>query len=446
MTRNRKTSRGFPQPAILEMAARQLEKLKSLDQTHGPPQSRSARLDAPATSSAQGATANARFMASAEDRADRRLILFIKLGRFSNTNAYVEAQLRKNFPEAELAIVDLRAFYRRPSLALFQALASAMMSACLRSLRGRSSHASLKLAFFHQLLRTPAAFDGMSRYAIRCIERQTQDVWFTFQTQSMWNNTTEGIPNFVYTDSANLTILYYREIDFLELPPPTWLERERNLFRAARKIFIMSNHVGRSLSELYGIDGTKIARVNVGANLREIPSTVCPAPVENKTILFVGLNWELKGGPELLQAFQKLPSRHSDATLVLVGAAPQIDVPRCVNVGRVPPEKMPDYYQQAAIFCMPTYRDAFGIVFIEAIMHGVTVAAPRHGAMTDYIADKRTGVLFEPGDVDDIARALTWLLDNPQERQAMAERAFTAVSTTYNWDAVGARLRAEIDP
>ncbi len=208
----------------------------------------------------------------------------------------------------------------------------------------------------------------------------------------------------------------------------------------------MSNHVARSLSELYGIDAAKIVRVNAGANLREIPRAVCTAPAENKTILFVGLNWELKGGPELLQAFQKLPSRHSDATLMLVGAAPQIELPRCVIVGRVPPEKVPDRYRQAAIFCMPTHRDAFGIVFIEAIMHGVAVAAPRHGAMTDYIADKRTGVLFEPGDVDDIARALTWLLDNPQERRAMAERAFAAVSASYNWDAVGSRLRAEMAP
>lgn len=385
-------------------------------------------------------------MSERKDKRERPLILFVKLGRFSNTNAYVEEQLRKNFPEAELRVVDLRAFYRRPSLLLFRALASAIWSACLRALRGRASHASLKLAFFHELLRTPAAFDGMSRHAIRCIKAQQQNIWFTFQTQSMWDNATEGIANFVYTDLAALTNLYYRGIDFLELPSPAWLERERNLFRKAKKVFVMSNHVARSLSELYGIDAAKIARVNAGANLREIPGGVSPAPAENKTILFVGLNWELKGGPELLQAFQRLPARHGDANLMLVGEAPQIDLPRCVNVGRVPPEKMPDYYRQAAIFCMPTHRDAFGIVFIEAIMHGVAVAAPRHGAMTDYIADKRTGILFEPGDVDDIARALTWLLDNPQERRAVAERAFATVSKDYTWDFVGDRLRDEIAP
>jgi glycosyltransferase involved in cell wall biosynthesis len=93
---------------------------------------------------------------------------------------------------------------------------------------------------------------------------------------------------------------------------------------------------------------------------------------------------------------------------------------------------------------MPTRLEPFGIAFIEAMMHAVAVAVPSHGAMLDYVREKETGVLYEPGDCEDIARALTWLLDHPVERQAIARRGLEAVRSVYIWEAVGRRFRTEI--
>lgn len=159
-----------------------------------------------------------------------------------------------------------------------------------------------------------------------------------------------------------------------------------------------------------------------------------------------GNNWQRKGGPEPVEAFKRLPERHRDARFLTVGESPDIDVPRCEIVGRVPSVAVAAYYRRSAISCMPTHIEPFGIVFLEAIVHGVAVAAPQEGAMVDYIEDKKTGALFKPGDVDDIVRALTWFLDNPVERRAIAERAFYAVRGKYDWNAVGRNLRAEIVP
>lgn len=378
--------------------------------------------------------------------AEKPLICFIKLARFSNTNAYVEEQLRLQFPEATVRVLDLATVFKRPSWALAQALGSALLSLIRDRLRGRRRTRALRDAVVHEALRTPAMFSLLSRAARRFIERDRQHVWFSVQTQSMWNSAAQGIPNFVYTDSTILANLYFEPRDFGCLPSAAWLERERATYVDAAKVLVMSRHVARSLTELYGIDPRKVALAYVGSNLRRPPAAARPAPPANKTILFVGMEWERKGGPELVAAFKRLPARHADARLLIVGASPALAVPGCTVVGRVTAEEVGHYYAQAAIFCMPTRLEPFGIAFIEAMMHAVAVAAPRHGAMLDYLEEKDTGVLHEPGNCEAIADALTWLLDNPAERQAIALRGLEAVRSVYTWDAVGRRLRAQIVP
>jgi glycosyltransferase involved in cell wall biosynthesis len=375
---------------------------------------------------------------------ERPLVYFIKLARFSNTNAYVEEQLRRCFPEATVQVVDLKSLFMRPSWALLAGVVAALLSLWRDRVAGHRRAEPLAAAVLQKLLQMPVIFAALSRAARRIVQREQRHVWFTLQTQSLWNAAVPGIPNFVYTDSTVLANLYFKTKDFRILRSGAWLECERGIYADAAKTFVMSEHVRRSLIEHYGIPPAKVARAYVGANLSAPPADARPAAADNKTILFVGMEWERKGGPELIQAFGRLPPRHADARLVIVGSSPPVACNRCQVVGRVPPERIPDYYAQAAIFCMPTRLEPFGIAFIEAMMHAVAVAAPAHGAMPDYIRDNETGVLFEPGDCDDIARALTWLLDNPAQRQAIALRGCEAVRCAYTWDAVGRRLRTGI--
>jgi glycosyltransferase involved in cell wall biosynthesis len=382
-------------------------------------------------------------MYSVQTTAQKPLIHFFKLARFSNTNAQVEAQLRRHFPEADLEVTDLKRVFERPSAALLRALPAAAFSLGMERVRGRAGTQALSAAAVNELLRMPVMFSAMSRAAQRAVARERSRVWFTIQTQSLWNAAVPGIANFVYTDSTLLANLYFERGDFRWMRPAAWLERERRIYADAAATFVMSEHVRRSLTELYGIDPAKVAQVGVGANVQPAASPL-PAPRDNKTILFVGMEWERKGGPELIEAFRRLPPRHADARLLIVGTSPAIEVPRCEVIGRVPQKAVADYYRQAAIFCMPTRLEPFGIAFIEAMQHALAVAAPRHGAMLDYIKEQETGVLHQPGNLEDIVRALTWLLDHPLERQAIAARGLETVRSRYTWEAVGRRLKAEI--
>ena len=72
--------------------------------------------------------------------------------------------------------------------------------------------------------------------------------------------------------------------------------------------------------------------------------------------------------------------------------------------------------QQAAFLILPSeWYEGFPLVLVEALAHGLPVLASNLGSMVDIIEDGKTGLLFEPGNVEDLATKLKWLLDNPGE-------------------------------
>jgi glycosyltransferase involved in cell wall biosynthesis len=71
------------------------------------------------------------------------------------------------------------------------------------------------------------------------------------------------------------------------------------------------------------------------------------------------------------------------------------------------------FYRGARALVMPSvWFESFGIVVGEAMSHGIPVLASRIGALAETTVDGQTGLLFEPGDVDDLARAMRRLWDD----------------------------------
>jgi glycosyltransferase involved in cell wall biosynthesis len=81
---------------------------------------------------------------------------------------------------------------------------------------------------------------------------------------------------------------------------------------------------------------------------------------------------------------------------VIVGAGP-VDVPEAV--GFVPRAELGPYYERAAVVCVPSRREGYGVVAREAMAYGRPVVATRVGGLVDAIEDGVTGVLVEPGDL-----------------------------------------------
>jgi glycosyltransferase involved in cell wall biosynthesis len=91
------------------------------------------------------------------------------------------------------------------------------------------------------------------------------------------------------------------------------------------------------------------------------------------------------------------------------------------------------FLQRLDVLSVPTtYREPKGLYVLEALANGVPVVQPRHGSFPELIEATGGGLLVEPNDPTDLARALRWLMDNPGERERLGHDGATAVRRHFH--------------
>jgi glycosyltransferase involved in cell wall biosynthesis len=262
-----------------------------------------------------------------------------------------------------------------------------------------------------------------------------KDYLFTIQTQSLFDASTSKVPNFVYTDHTHLANLKYPGYSKDKLASANWIELERSIYQNAALIFTISENIRFSIVDQYTINPQKVKCVYAGCNIPVSPLNMSKSPkYSNKNILFVGLDWQRKGGPQLIQAFYKVLEKHPDATLTIVGASPRLNIPNCSVIGKVPLSEVAKYYEQASVFCLPTTLEPFGIVFLEAMTHKIPIVATNIGAIPEFIIDGESGYLIPPNNVKLLAERLIDLLDDPNKCQSFGDKGYKLASSKYSWE------------
>ena len=151
-------------------------------------------------------------------------------------------------------------------------------------------------------------------------------------------------------------------------------------------------------------------------------------------IAFLGRITRDKGIVELLGAFKEVSRKRPDVELLLVGPyEPERDpLPQDIveaiasdrrvhNVGFTSvPEK---FLGVAEIFCLPSYREGFGSVVIEAAAMGLPAVATSIVGLMDAVEDGKTGILVPPKTVNPLKDALLRLLENKELRLEMGRAA-----------------------
>lgn len=366
------------------------------------------------------------------------IALFFRYGSFSHSNRFVLDGLQAQFPEVRIVDVDLKYQLRTSKLHVGLSLAEAWARYGTRRLAASGGKAlALRTIRGWQLLS-----DTARRAAAEVLNGHTP--LFTFQTQTVFDASLGTAPHFIYTDHAHLTNLYYPSYKPQNLLAPAWIDSERLALRRASRVFVMSCHVERSLVDLYQVDPSRIVLVGVGQNAA-VQSDVAR---DAATVLFVGMDWERKGGPVLIDAFDRLIQRRPDARLVVVGCSPTVSRPYLTIAGRVPLEAVASYYSTATLFCLPTRIEPFGIVAIEAMANGLPPVLPRLGAFPDFVKDGYTGYLFRPEDPADLAATLDRALAESDELSLIGQRGRELVRTRYDWplvmDGIASVIRGDL--
>jgi glycosyltransferase involved in cell wall biosynthesis len=137
---------------------------------------------------------------------------------------------------------------------------------------------------------------------------------------------------------------------------------------------------------------------------------------DSPVALFAGRVTRDKGILDLARAFGALGAEFPEAVLLVVGPDEEglgAEVLRQCGgrarvVGYTPtPER---YMASADLLCLPSYREGFGAVIIEAAAAGLPAIGSRIYGIVDAVQEGKTGLLFEVGDVGELRACLRRLL------------------------------------
>jgi glycosyltransferase involved in cell wall biosynthesis len=224
---------------------------------------------------------------------------------------------------------------------------------------------------------------------------------------------------------------------------------ERLAVRRADAVVSTSRYSRQRIVQAYGIPAAKVAIVPELIDLSAWTASLPDGDVgaDPPAILTVAHMYPRKNLDLLLNAFARLRDGGVAFQGWMVGDGPsRRDWERLRDslalqnhvtfLGTIPRRQLVERYRRAAIFCLPSRQEGFGIVFLEAMACGKPIVAARAAAVPETVLDGESGILVDPNDADALARALTALLREPDLRQEMGEAGRRRVER-YRADRVG---------
>jgi len=208
---------------------------------------------------------------------------------------------------------------------------------------------------------------------------------------------------------------------------------ERALTSAARLV-TWCQWAAYSLVADYGAPVEKIDVIPPGVSLDLFRPTLLPKKSERPRILFVGGQFDRKGGPDLLEAARSF------------GDSIELDIVTSGEVGTIPAgvranihrslkpqsENLVTLYRNADIFALPSRGDCMPQAVIEAIACGLPVVATRVGAIPEMVSDGVNGYLVPARDPRALSSAIHALLKNPGRRHAMGHHSRVLAQQAYD--------------
>ncbi len=253
-------------------------------------------------------------------------------------------------------------------------------------------------------------------------------------------------------------ILHLNTVPFLPVNKPfcIFLDavlQHKSVYKRAALIFTFSDCLRDFLIKKYKIEPEKVLTVGAGPNFIRLPKIV-EKEYKGKTILFVGNKIRRKGGLVLLKAFKKVKSKIKDARLIMISS--DLDVHSKGERGRNLMESdvfikgfsnkktLGSWYRKADLFVLPSLKEPFGIVLLEAMAYKLPCISTRRYAMREIIEEGKTGFLVKSKSPSELADRIVFLLKHPAVSRKMGEAGYQKVIKYYNWDKVVERMLPEI--
>ncbi len=264
------------------------------------------------------------------------------------------------------------------------------------------------LGLDHHRDREPIILRHYGRQVAERLGSERPDYLFSPSTIPLAYASTD-VPVAFWTDATFGGLVdYYPE--FTDLSPETLRNGHRmegDILHRCRLAFYSSDWAARSAVDLYGADPDRVRVVPFGANLDDPPSDeraaacIADRPDDRCRLVFIGLDWQRKGGETALEAARLLNERGLPTRLTVIGCTPPPPHPDFVHglgfVSKASPEgrqRIERALAEAHFLILPTEADCTPIVLCEANAYGVPCLAADTGGLPTIIRNGRNGRLF----------------------------------------------------
>jgi glycosyltransferase involved in cell wall biosynthesis len=209
--------------------------------------------------------------------------------------------------------------------------------------------------------------------------------------------------------------------------------------RGADLVIVLSEFVRHRAAKQLGLSPDRVRVVPSGIDHAELH----PGDGEREPfLLYPARNWPHKNHERLFGAFALLRRERPELRLVLTGGGGFETLPASVeNRGLVPRTELVSLLQRASVLVFPSLYEGFGLPPLEAMACGCPVACSNAAALPEVTGGAAR--LFDPHDPEEIAGAVTDVLDDPSAwmvRGLERARAFSWDETARATDAVYAEL------
>ena len=142
---------------------------------------------------------------------------------------------------------------------------------------------------------------------------------------------------------------------------------------------------------------------------------------------FDSLRFDLRGRSNLLIIGDGSEKRSLEGLVEKLGLKDKVRF-----LGEIPNEQIPSYLATADCFVLPSLKEGFGIVILEAQAAGIPVIGTKVGGILDLIKDGQTGILVEPGNPEDISRAISRVYADQDFSHSLIQNAKIELKK-YSW-------------
>lgn len=220
----------------------------------------------------------------------------------------------------------------------------------------------------------------------------------------------------------------------------------RYLFGKANVVLVLSKYWQDELCRTFRFKDNKV-KVLYNPCTTEVSSKVY---LKRKQILYAGTVNARKGYADMIKAFAQIADRYPDWSIVFAGngeieegkaLASRLSIAKqTVFLGWVRGEEKDKAFKEASIFCLPSYAEGFPMGVLDAWAYGLPVITTPVGGIPDIAIDGKNCLLFNPGDVDVLAKQMDKMMSSEELRKLVASESNELAKGIFSVEKVTERL------